>query len=492
MDPGREGDDALGPDPAGRDALGLDPAGGDALGLDPELMRELGYWVVDRVIEHATGVGEGPAIRADTPENLRAALGGPLPEKPGDARQALLALSETALANMQHIDHPRYFARVPGPSSFAGILGDWLGTGFNAIATSWAGGSGPTMIELIVIEWLAQLIGLPAGGDGVLVSGGSMANLTALAAARHVRGAGVAYLCDQAHASIPRGLAAIGFAPHQVRTVAADGNLRLNVDALMTAIATDRADGHTPRFVIASAGTTNTGAVDPLPELADLCAAEGLWLHVDGAYGAPAAMCAAGRRDLAGLDRADSLVLDPHKWLFQPIDCGCLFVRHAGVLDQAFGMDPEYLRDVRAAGAEVDLRNRTLELTRRSRALKLWLTLRIHGADHLRRAAGRGIALAEYAEELLRADPVWEIVTSAQLGIVTFALRGASASDHAARAAALAADGFAAVSSTILAGRTVLRLCTINPSTTEQDIAETLRRLTDDPGPQRPVPGVAV
>jgi aromatic-L-amino-acid decarboxylase len=464
-------------DREGSDSPGRDPEGSDSLGLDPELMRELGYWVVDRVIEHVTGVGQGPALRVASPENLRAALGGPLPEKPGDARQALLTLSETALANMQHIDHPRYFARVPGPSSFTGILGDWLGTGFNSIATSWGGGSGPTMVELVVIEWLTQLLGLSPGGDGVLVSGGSIANLTAMAAARHARGPGVAYLSDQAHASIARGLAAIGFEPDQVRTLAADGDLRLNVEALRAAIARDRADGQTPRFVIASAGTTNTGAVDPLEELADLCAAEDLWLHVDGAYGAPAAMCKAGRRALPGLERADSLVFDPHKWLFQPIDCGCLIVRHAGILDQAFAMDPEYLRDVRAAGAEVDLRNRTLELTRRSRALKLWLTLRIHGAGQLRRAAARGIALAEHAEVLLRANARWEVVTPAQLGIVTFALRGASASDHAARAAALAADGFAAVSSTSLAGRSVLRLCTINPRTTEDDIAETLLRL---------------
>ncbi len=477
MDGEREGSNSPRLDPVGSDPPGPERDGSDTLGLDPELMRELGYWVVDRVIDHVTGVGQGPAMRAASPEDLRAGLGGPLPEQPGDARQALLTLSETALANMQHIDHPRYFARVPGPSSFTGILGDWLGTGFNSIATSWGGGSGPTMVELVVIEWLTELLGLPPGGDGVLVSGGSIANLTAMAAARHARGPGVAYLSDQAHASIARGLGAIDFAPDQVRTLPADRNLRLDVDGLRAAIAGDRADGQTPRFVIASAGTTNTGAVDPLQELGDLCAAEDLWLHVDGAYGAPAAMCEAGRRALPGLDRADSLVLDPHKWLFQPIDCGCLIVRHPGVLDQTFGMDPEYLRDVRGAGDEVDLRNRTLELTRRSRALKLWLTLRVHGADQLRRAAARGIALAEHAEELLRTDPRWEVVTPAQLGVVTFALRGANASDHAARAAALAADGFAAVSSTTLAGRSVLRLCTINPRTTEDDISETLGRL---------------
>lgn len=444
-------------------------------------MRELGYWIVDRVIDHVCGLGGQPAIRTGTVESLRDALGGPLPDEPGDPRAALAVLSDTALAYMQHPEHPRYFARVPGPSSFAGVLGEWLATGFNSIATSWSGGSGTTTVELVALEWIAELIHFPADSDGILVSGGSMANLTALVAARHARGAGVVYLSDQAHASIARALTAIGFAAADIHVVPSDSDLRLGAEAVRAAIAADRAAGRTPRFVIASAGTTNTGTVDALGALADLCEAEGLWLHVDGAYGAPAAMCDTGRRVLANLERADSLVLDPHKWLFQPIDCGCLLVRHRGLLQAAFAMDPEYLRDVRGTEEQVDLRHRTLELTRRARALKLWLTLRIHGAAQLRAAASRGIALAEHAERLLRADERWEVVTPAQLGIVTFALRGAGEAEHAARAAALAADGFAALTSTTLGHRSVLRLCTINPRTTESDIEQTLERLASVP-----------
>jgi aromatic-L-amino-acid decarboxylase len=449
----------------------------DTLGLEPALMRELGHWVVDRVVEHLCDLEREPAIRTDDPGPLREVLGGPLPEQPGDPREALRTLSDTVLAHMQHVDHPRYFARVPGPSSFAAVLGEWLGTGFNSIATSWGGGSGPATVELVVLDWLRALLGLPPGGDGVLVSGGSMGNLTALAAARSQRGPGVAYLSDQAHASITRALVTLGFPPAHVHELAPDRALRLRAATVAQAIAADRDEGRTPRLVIASAGTTNTGAVDALEELADLCAAEDLWLHVDGAYGAPAAMCETGRRTLAGLARADSLVLDPHKWLFQPIDCGCVLVRHPGVLEAAFAMDAEYLRDVRARTGEVDLRNRTLELTRRSRALKLWLTLRIHGAERLREAVARGIELAEHAERLLRADPRWEVVTPASLGIVTFALRGADGADHAARATALSASGFAAVTTTLVGGRSVLRLCTINPRTTREDLAETLNRL---------------
>ena len=193
--------------------------GPDTLGLAPEEMRRLGYWVVDAVVEHFEGARETPAMQTGTPEELMAALGGPVPEEPGDPIEAMTRLVDTALAHMQHGDHPRFFARVPGPSSFAGVLGEWLGTGFNALVASWTGGSGPATVELVVLEWLRELLGLPAGTEGVLVSGGSLANLTGLAAARHLHGAGVAYLSDQTHASIARGLLHLGFGPEEVRVL---------------------------------------------------------------------------------------------------------------------------------------------------------------------------------------------------------------------------------------------------------------------------------
>ncbi len=175
---------------------------------------------------------------------------------------------------MQHGDHPRFFARVPGPSSFAGVLGEWLGTGFNAIAASWGGGSGPATVELVALDWLREALGLPEGTEGVLVSGGSMANITAIAAARAHAGPGVAYLSDQTHSSIGRGLARARLRPTGHPHLDSDENLRLPVSDLQRAIAEDRRAGRQPRFVIATAGTTNTGAVDPLPELADLCERE--------------------------------------------------------------------------------------------------------------------------------------------------------------------------------------------------------------------------
>jgi glutamate/tyrosine decarboxylase-like PLP-dependent enzyme len=218
--------------------------------------------------------------------------------------------------------------------------------------------------------------------------------------------------------------------------------------------------------------------VDPLPELAELCKAEHMWFHIDGAYGAPAAITATGRRFLAGIELADSLVLDPHKWLFQPYDIGCTLVSRPSALERCFTLDAEYLRDVKASSGEVDFRNRSLELSRRARALKLWMTFRTYGVAKVRWAVEHGIALAEFAEQYLRARPaIWEVVSPAQIGIVCFALRDTTVEEHSRRAKAMADHGYAAVSTTTLKGRSVLRLCTINPLTTEEDIAGTIDRL---------------
>jgi len=209
-------------------------------------MRRLGYWVVDQVIEHFEHGGDGPAVLVGDPEDLAAALGGPLPDAPGDPLRAMRTLVGVALKHQQHGDHPRYFARVPGPSSYAGVLGEWLGTGHQTIAASWAGGSGPATVEMVVCQWLASLLGLPDTTEGVLLSGGSMANITGLVAVRNVFGAGVVYLSDQTHSSIARGLRSIGQAEDELRILATDNSMRLPVDTLRQAIVDDRRSGRHP------------------------------------------------------------------------------------------------------------------------------------------------------------------------------------------------------------------------------------------------------
>jgi glutamate/tyrosine decarboxylase-like PLP-dependent enzyme len=223
---------------------------------------------------------------------------------------------------------------------------------------------------------------------------------------------------------------------------------------------------------VANAGTTNTGAVDPLEELADLCSAEGMWFHVDGAYGAAAALCEPGRSALAGIGRADSLTIDPHKWLFQPYEAGALLIREPGLLERTFTLSGEYLRDT--FGGEVNFRDRGVQLTRGVRALKLWLSVQVFGLAAFREAVAHGLSLAEHAEAVLRARPGWEIVTPAQLGIVCFAREGG---DESRISAETVRDGYAAPSTTVLRGRTVLRLCTINPRTTFEEIEATIERM---------------
>ena len=449
----------------------------DVLMFDVQTMRELGYAMVDRTIAHLMDIGALPAIHESEPEAFEESLGHALPREPHPLNQDLATLADVVLANQQHGDHPRYFARVAGPSSFPGILADWIGTGLQSVASSWGGGSGPTAVELTVLAWLKEALGLSADSEGILASGGSMANITALIVARENKGEGVVYLADQTHSSLARGLRAMGYPPEHIHVLTTDEGFRLSPHALEAAVAQDRARGLNPIVCIATSGTTNTGAVDDLPALAEICAREGLWLHVDGAYGGAAALSPRGQSVIRGLDRVDSFVTDPHKWLFQPYDVACVWVRGQGALERTFAMHPEYLADL--DGAHPDLHNRSLELTRRSRALKLWLTLRAYGLPTIQKAINRGIALAEYAQKVVEEHPDLEVVTPAQLGIITFRVKECDAAKHREAVARLNASGLAAASTTVLRGETVLRLCIINPRTTEDDVEQTISALAN-------------
>ena len=441
-------------------------------------MRRLGYRVVDRIVDHLERLDDLPPIRVGDAAALQAAIGGPPPEAPADPERVFDDLFEQVLPFVQHGDHPRFFARIGSPSNYVSVLADAAAAGFNVFAGSWTGGSGPATVELVVLDWLRRLLGLPPGTEGVLVSGGSVASLVALAAARTTHfgdrapDAAVAYAGAEGHASVARALRVLGLAREQVRVLPSGPGFRLAAADVRAAVEADLAAGRRPFCVAATAGTTSTGAVDPLPELADLCAEHGLWLHVDGAYGAPAALT--GAPALAGLERADSLVLDPHKWLFQPYEIGCVLVRDGALLERTFALSGTYLRDV--AGGEVNFRDRSVQLTRGSRALKLWLSLRVFGVAAFREAIAHGIALAEHADALLREREGWEVVSPAQLGIVCFRRDGDDGLQDTL-AAATVADGYAAPSTTELDGRTVLRLCTINPRTTFADVERTIERM---------------
>ena len=476
-------------DEAGRpgSSAGPDPS---RLELSPEAMRAFGYRVVDLLVDHWSTLREQPAGAAAPRAELESRLRRPPSERGSDPESVLTRLERDVLAHMGRVHHPRFFAFVPSPSNWVSVLGDAIAAGTNVFAGTWFESSGPAMVELVVVDWLREWCGLPEGAGGLFVSGGSMANLTALAVARRVRLAdrnegAVAYCSDQTHSAVGRAMRVLGFTTPQLREIASDGSFRLDPDPLREAVAEDRAAGREPFCVVANAGTTNTGAVDPLPELAALCREEDLWLHADAAYGGAAVLCPAGREALAGLERVDSLALDPHKWLFQPYEIGCVLVREKAWLPETFHVLPDYLRDVEVRTGEVNFADYGVQLTRSFRALKLWLSIEVFGLAAFREAVARGIENGERAEEILRSSDAWEVITPAGLGIVTFRWAGEGA-DEATRERVTAAlvdasqrDGFTLVTSTRLTGRTVLRLCTINPRTTGRDLEESIARLAE-------------
>src|SRR5437016_4044226 len=455
------------------------------IALSREEMREFGYRVVDLLAEHFANVQDGPVGAKADPARLISLFDRDPPEKGRGPNELLAQLERDVFPNNLHVDHPRFFAFVPGPNNFVSTMADTLAAGFNIFNGTWLGGSAAAAVELGVVRWLCRICGFPTAAGGLFVSGGSMANLSALVTARHsllqnrIAGATV-YFSDQTHSSVERALRVIGFVPDQMRKLESDNTFRLSIQSLRAAIADDRAKGLRPFCVIANAGTTNTGAVDPFSELADLAAEEKLWLHVDGAFGAAAVLSERGREMLRGLERADSISLDPHKWLFQSFECGCVLARDAALLKSAFQIKPDYLRDVHRGLEEFNPCDYGIQLTRSFRALKVWLSLQTFGLAAFREAITRGFELAEFAERELRARKGWEILSPAQMATVCF--RFGNNDDLQTRLVDdVMRDGYALLTSTELRGAVALRLCTINPRTTEQDIVETVNRLDQFP-----------
>ncbi|MEY2507398.1 MAG: hypothetical protein QOH01_1727 [Verrucomicrobiota bacterium] len=444
-------------------------------------MRRLGYRVVDILVEHFAAMRDGPVGARKQPGEFLDIFQQSAPEAPTDPQELLARLEKEVFPNNLHVDHPRFFAFVPGPGNYVSTMADALASGFNVFNGTWLGGSAAAAIELTVIGWFRGFCGFPETAGGLFVSGGSAANLTALHAARvaklgdRTEGATI-YFSDQTHYSVERALRVIGFSPEQFRKIPSNDSFRLPVESLRDAIRADRRAGLRPFCVVANAGTTNTGAVDPLGELADLCAAEDMWLHADGAYGAASVLCERGRQKLAGLDRVDSLSLDPHKWLFQPFECGCVLARDAAQLKSAFQIMPEYMRDVHRNTAETNQADYGIQLSRGFRALKVWLSMNTFGLAAFRDAITRGFELAEFAECELRRRGNWEILSPAEMAIVAFRF-GKDDALQTRLVEAMLRDGFAFLTSTTLKGVTALRLCTINPRTTEDDIVQTIDRL---------------
>lgn len=451
-------------------------------------MRHLGYRVIDMIVKHACEVSQKSATRAKDRATLSALFREPPPQDGQDIETILEAADENIFSNVMHVDHPRFFAFAPSPSNFVSVMADALAGGFNVFSGVALEGSAAAEIEVTVLDWLRQICGLPEPAGGVLVSGGSMANLTALATARKIALGddwhhATLYCSDQTHSSIERAVSILGFRAGQLRKIPSDEGFRIQLDRLRKTIHQDRSNGLRPFCVVVNAGTINTGAVDPLSDIADICKEERLWFHADGAYGAAALLTDEGKEALRGLELADSLSIDPHKWLFQPYDIGCVLVRDPCWLEETFQVLPEYLKVVLRWGDGVNFSDRGPELTRRFRALKLWMSIKAFGLAAFRRAVETGLENARFAEKRLRSNTLWEVLTPASLGVVTFRYRPAGLSDADLNRINLAisqrcvAGGFAMVMTTELRTKTALRLCTINPRTTQEDISDTIRYL---------------
>ncbi|MEU7481768.1 pyridoxal-dependent decarboxylase [Lentzea sp. NPDC042327] len=445
------------------------------LDLPPERMRELGHRVVDLVVDHLTGLRAQPVRTPATPHELRHVLDDPVPEHPSDPGLLVEFLAHEVLPRSLRLGHPGCLAFIPSAGNFLSVLGDLLASGFNTSPGAWPVGAGPAAVELVTARWLASLLGLPEGAGGVFTPGGALANLTAIAAARDDRlgtnaTGGVLYCSDQTHPAVLRACHVLGLRRDQVRLLPA-----LRAEPVRHAVHADRAAGLRPFLVLATAGTTATGAIDPLPELAALCRAEDLWLHVDGAHGAAAALTDRGRAALRGLDEADSVVVDPHKWLFQPYEIGCVLVRDPEVLRRAFTVDryragADYLSVSRPAAAETNLSDHGVQFTTAARALKLWLSLKGFGVAAFRAAVDHGLDQAEHVARRVTASRDLELVAGPSLGIVCLRHRGGSDELQAAICAAVNESGSAFVTTTTVDGRLAVRLCTINPRTTRADL----------------------
>jgi glutamate/tyrosine decarboxylase-like PLP-dependent enzyme len=452
----------------------------------------VGYQVIDLIADHLSGLPEQPVVQPVTPALAATMRAAPVPIE-GRAPEAILAAFAREVAPHPFGNgHPRFYGWVNSPPAVMGIFGAALAAAMNP---SVAGGNHAAVhLEKQVVRWFGELLGFPDDTMGLLVSGTSTAALTGLAVARYVacRRAGwnvratgmqhdgsrpplMVYQSAEGHSCHQKAIELLGFGSEQLRIVPSDAALRLDPAALETMLVEDKAAGKLPVAVIATVGTVNTGAIDPIAAIADICARHEVWLHIDGGYGGPALLTAAHAATRVAFARADSIAMDPHKWLYVPVDAGLVLVRDRAAMRDAFSLVPPYLRTV---NDDPWLSEFGPEQTRSFRALKVWMALQSFGVDGYRALIQRDIELAEYLAEQVRRDPGLELWEPQGLSIVCFrvtppALRDDDAAIDALNKrvlAAVQAGGEAFLSSTVLNGRFWLRACIVNPRSSEGDL----------------------
>jgi len=472
-----------------------------SLDVTGEALNEISSQATQLVFEYLTTISERP-VRAEnyagkTTESIDAEL-----STDGVPLEILIADCRRVMDLSRHNGHPRFFGYVASPSTPIGAYADLIASALNANITCWRSGPAGTEIERMVVRWLGSLIGYDKDAKGLLTSGGSMANMIALLIASRRKSGGdtsrrglwnagppmTVYASEEVHMSIAKAADILGFGRDQVRVIACDERQRMRVDSLRRTIETDLREGLRPFCVVGSAGTVNTGVVDPLAEIADIARDFELWFHVDGAYGAPGVLDQRKKHLFAGLERADSVSLDPHKWLYVAVDAGCLLFRDSASAMAAFNTeDADYIKTHGYSDEEAfAFWDYGVELSRRFRALKVWLTLQYYGTRRIAEAISEDISLAGYLGEVVSKADDFELLAPVELSICCFRYVPAGPSSEAEldqlneRIMGLVQKGGRAyVSNATVNGRFALRACITNFRTTQSDIDETVEAIRE-------------
>ena len=454
---------------------------------DSEELRRLFHACVAFVVDHVASLPSQPSWDAEQAAPLAASFREKAPEE-GRSLEAILERLGPAVAKSFNTAGPGYLAFIPGGGIPSAAMADLIACGVNRFVGVSAAAPVLSRIEATVIDWLASLMGYPPEAGGILTSGGSLSNLTALVAARAALLpedflSGTLYLSEETHLSVAKAARIAGFPERNLRWIPVDERCRLIPGRLEAAIAEDRTRGLHPFLIVANIGTTNTGAIDPLPEILDIAARERLWVHADAAYGGFFRLAPGGAALMEGIERCDSITLDPHKGLFLPYGTGCLLVRDPATLRRAHGGQAGYLQDVSASAGEVNFTDISPELSRDFRGLRVWLPIQLHGLSAFRDQLREKLELAQWAFEELRGEPFLEMLDEPQLSVVAFTCRPSRGDPNAAGAELLRrvnARRRVFLSSTTLRGRYILRICVLSFRTHRERVREAVLTLKEE------------
>lgn len=454
-------------------------------GMPAEEFRRAAHQAVDWIVNYLANIRDYPVLARVEPGALADRLPTSAPEH-GEAIEAIFDdFRRLIVPGITHWNHPRFFAYFAISGSGPGILAELLAAALNVNGMLWKSSPAVTELEQVALDWLRQWVGLPEGFFGILYDTASVSTMHAIAAAREIadpeartEGASrrlVLYCSEQAHSSVEKGAIAIGVGQKNVRKIPVDAGFRMRTDALREAIQADLAAGRKPFCVVATTGTTSTTSVDPVPEIAAIAGEHKLWLHVDGAYGGAAAIIPEYRHVLAGAGQADSVVINPHKWLLTPCDISAFYTRRPEILRRAFSLVPEYLRTADHPRA-VNLMDYGVPLGRRFRALKLWFVMRYFGRQTMAAILRSHIELAREFASWVEADGRFELAAPVPLSVVCFRMKGGDGPNQRLLEA-INSTGEAFLSHTVLNGRFILRLAVGNMATRREDVETVWRRI---------------